>query len=608
MKIKLPLMIQDPIYKTFSKVGLQKWFEGFYPDQEDFFLDGPVSKRLAVIDFSPKEGIVQIDAKFMLPTDHRKMGWYSNAEGEEMHKPKNKHMFTPAFLEVCSFAMVLRTMYMFERKETLGRKLIWAFNKPQLLIVPRAGEKANAYYHRDSNSLQFFYISKTEENKPFFTCLSRDIVSHEAGHAIVDSIDPDLLDSCTPQSLAIHEAIADLTACLMAFESHTLSKQVLNANKGLISNSSAFSSIGEEIGKILGKEYGLRNLKNKKNLDPKDKDNCVSRVKPHELSQVLSGALYNVMINIHEDLKKKYAKEKTEKKRQLLRKDIRSQWEELDKKTENVEVSVSGYALAKGAERFQRMIFRALDYLPPGDVSFADYGRAMIAVDSIAYPEDSKMRDWICDEFLDRKIIPAKSSLNIETNFHFKGLDNVDLAKLYQSNWTAYWFANQFRDFLFIPKNAEFEVRPRLFLKKKYAGEGFLRELLVKVSWEIEEMHDVDSRFPKRLRVPVGTTIAIDWDTKRILARLTNTLPKQQKLTKRKQLDRKIRNSEYRYQNEDRGKLLKYLAGLRILKRDSAALDHRGKPLLSAILVETEDMDMRIRGAGKLLHIIGGGQ
>ena len=140
MKIRLPLMIQDPSARAFEEIGLEDWYEGFHPDKEDFYLDGPISKRLAVIDFSPENGMVQIDAIFRPPGAGYKMGWYENANGEPLHKPEERHKFTPAFLQVCSFAMVLRVMYMFERKETLGRDLTWAFGAPQLLIIPRAGE------------------------------------------------------------------------------------------------------------------------------------------------------------------------------------------------------------------------------------------------------------------------------------------------------------------------------------------------------------------------------------------------------------------------------------------------------------------------------------
>ena len=83
---------------------------------------------------------------------------------------------------------------------------------------------ANAYYHRDSHSLQFFFfpVGGGRRQNDLSLSLSRDIVAHETGHAVIDGIVPSLMDSASPQSLAIHEALADIIAMLMAFSSHNL--------------------------------------------------------------------------------------------------------------------------------------------------------------------------------------------------------------------------------------------------------------------------------------------------------------------------------------------------------------------------------------------------
>lgn len=574
MKIRLPLMIQDP---SLTDLERDMWYEGFHPDKEEFYLDGPVSKRLAVIDFDPKDGSVKCDAIFQPPGPKKKMGWYQDANGLKLHEIEKEQIFNPAFLQVCSFAMALRVMYMFERKETLGRDLTWGFDVPQLLIVPRAGEMANAFYYRDAHCVQFFFV--TLNNKIIFTCLSRDIVAHEMGHAIIDGINPDLLDACTPQSLAIHEAIADLTACLMAFESHTLRKYVLKEKDGKIEDSSVFSSIGEELGKLLKHKYGLRNLNNKKDL----KSGKVSRTEPHELSQVLSGALYKVLIKIYNGLIDRYVKEK----RELLLRDVLSQWAPILK--EEI-VPISGYSLAKATERFQRMIFRALDYLPPGEVSFADYGRAIIAVDSIAYQKNKKMRNWIIKEFLERGIIQDKESLKVDLRLNTDVLEEIDIKMLYNSDLLAYWFANEYKEFLFIPEGVVFEVYPRLLLKKKYDRKQVRTELIFKVSWWEDELLDIGSKFPEHLSIRVGTTLAIDWVDKKILARLTNVPPKRKEYSL-------VRKAEYKIQCEDRKKFLKQLVKKGNLKRGAASIS------LNAVQAEVIDGKMRVRGSGKLLHI-----
>ncbi|MCX6653664.1 MAG: hypothetical protein NTY03_00935, partial [Candidatus Bathyarchaeota archaeon] len=400
MKINIPLMVQDPALTLKKSI-----IEGFEPTSERILLDGPTTDRLAVIDFDPDNGDLVKGATLVRPSKKKKEGYYVGDDSINLRKTKGKGIYSPPFMQVSTFATVLKTMYLFEgtgpeRIETLGRPVKWAFNAPQLHVVPRAGVGANAYYHRDSHSLQFLIFKP--DSKIIYTCLSRDIVAHETGHAIVDGIAPDLLDACTPHSLALHEAMADLTALLMAFNSNSLRTAVLAKTRGSLQNSTEFTSIAEEFGGAYLGRY-LRNMKNRKTLNPDGGDERVDPLQPHDLSQVLSGALYDVLVKIHEKTKKDFAKEYSAEPQK----------------------NNSGYALYKTASWFKRMIFRALDYLPAGEVSFADYGRALIAVDKVAYPDNELWRDWIRDEFMNRWIVRDKAQLTVDNSYGDQHIDNV---------------------------------------------------------------------------------------------------------------------------------------------------------------------------------------
>ena len=74
------------------------------------------------------------------------------------------------------------------------------------------------------------------------------------------------------------------------------------------------------------------------------------------------------------------------------------------------------------------MIFRALDYLPPGEASFADYGRAILASDQASYPDDDQERRWITEEFVRRHIVPAASVLAVSRDFR-QGRDEGDRSR-----------------------------------------------------------------------------------------------------------------------------------------------------------------------------------
>jgi hypothetical protein len=527
------MMLDDPQTSKFA--GLDD-FEMFESRDEDFFLDGPVSRRVAVLDFDAATGSVLPGARFVDP-GKRKFGNYDC--------PAEEGIFGRSFQQVSSFATVLRTMYLYEEPDALGRRLTWAFGAPQLLVVPRAGEKANAFYERESHSLQLFYISRFEK-PPACACLSRDIIAHETGHAILDGIAPDLYNSLTPQSLALHEAIADLTALLMSFRSTKLRLAVLKTTNGSIADSSAFSTVAPEFGQARDPSMRyLRSLLNNKTLDREDKSldengvpNRVNRYEPHSLSEALSGALYTVMVKIHGGL--------------------------------STDFSASGKALFVGAERFKRMILRALDYLPPGEVSFGDYGRAILAADQAAHPKDGQERQWICEEFVRRALVPDKAALEVETNIRYKPLAKVDLQTLVDSDWVAYQFADKNRKFLGIPDGIPFRVRPRLDTTKLYyltkgAKPEPIRELIFKVSWDQEEPNGPGAPFAERRQITVGTTLAIDWETRIVRARLTSQWQGEQK--------------------SDRDEMLKKLAET------------------SGLHVESSNGLMRVRATARMLHI-----
>lgn len=603
MRVRIPIMVQDPLT---SEVDNIPPIEGFDPANEEFFLDGPVAKRIAVLDFHPETSEIIKGAIFQPPPEDKKRGWYKNENGFNLRKMKGKQMYDPAFMDVSVFAAVLRTLYLFEGtkyaspihqkrdkdvgetlNQTLGRPLTWAFDSPQLLIIPRAGKWANAFYHRDSHSLQFFYFPSPKNAKEkVYTCLSRDIVAHETGHAIVDGIAPDLLDAVTPQSLAIHEAIADITALLMAFDSNTLRKYVFEKSEGSLEDSNAFSFIAEEFGQVLKGTRGLRNLCNNKSLDTKNEADMVDKYEPHSLSEVLSGALYSVLIKIYEDLKQQYRKKK------------------ITVKTKRREYSESGRCLWRAAVRLKRMTFRALDYLPPGEVTFVDFGRAMIAVDKIAYPSDDKMRKWLTDEFLRRKIISDSKKLEVQTDFKKRKIGKDNIETLLKNDWVAHEFAHRpkIRKLLCIPSKRrllfkkelyQFQIRPRLKLEKKYDYNHprLGRECLFKVSWNETEKNSVGHNYPDKRIITVGTTLVIDWETNEILTCLTTALSQ---LSEKEKFQRK----------ESRDIFLKQLAKENLLKRGLLAYDSNGRPLLSAIQTEVIDGVMRVKGTGKFLHIV----
>jgi hypothetical protein len=563
-------MIQDPLTSRYK--GMDPT-EEFFVDREEFFLDGPITKRVAVLNLDPNTGVLRPGVPFEPPSGGRVLGRY--------RLQNERDIYAQDFKQVSVFGTILRTMYLYEEADTLGRPLTWAFGAPQLLVVPEAGKWANAFYERESHSLQFYYFPVNEySSEMIYTSLSRDIVAHETGHAILDGIAPDLYHAITPQSLGLHEAIADITALLMAFSSHNLCETVLRQTGGSISNSTAFSAIAEEFGRALSGEghgsFYLRSLLNNKTLDPNDasrdaqgKPNLVARNEPHTLSEILTGALYAVMVKLHEMLKTQEATNLN-----------KSPYE------------VAGRALAIGAARFRRIALRALDYLPPGEITFADYARALIAADQASHPESSKEREWLSEEFVRRHIVTDTSEL--QTNLATPevaqlndALTSLDLRTLAESDWAAYEFANRNRTALGIPPAIPFAVRPRLDVTKMYyrlGGKAKTRECIFRVSWNRQEDNPLGKPFPGKRQITFGATLAIDWESKQVRARLTSDLGDGARV--------------------DRDRMLTRLAELGILQLGAQAIGPDGRELRSVVVAEAAGGLMRVRGVARTLHLL----
>ncbi|MFZ1467452.1 MAG: hypothetical protein WAT09_00565 [Paracoccaceae bacterium] len=526
------------------------------------FLDGPVHRRLAVVDLDPETGALRPGAQLQLPGRGRVMARYAIAD------PTNPD--SAGFRPVSVFSTVWQAIRMFEEPDVLGRKLSWAFDGEQLLIVPEAGTMANAFYHRGSRSLQFFSFpidGPGGVTRRAHTCLSPDIVAHEATHAILDGIAPDLYDASSPQSLALHEAIADLSAVVFAVRTRLLCQTVLDRTRGDLRKSEAFSGIAQELGGAGADDnagHPLRNLKNDFTFvaggpPPASRG-------PHDLSVVLSGAMYALFLHAYAQAQAKAT--------------ARPDW---NFETDDASHTASGSSVWLAAEILKRVAFRALDYLPPGEISFADYARAAMAADRASNPDNAWVRDFLAAEFVRRGIVASPAELD-PVPHAVKLKKGLDLDLLVRSDWAAYQFAEKNRRALMIPDGIAFEVRPRLDATKTTfrgeSGHGQTREVLVKVAWQIHELADPGLAGVTEIAVTRGTTLVIDRATGKAAVMLSTagTHPSQ--------------GPGAAAMSAERAGFVAACVAAGILRPEQ---------------IQLQDGRLRLRGMGQMLHMAGGG-
>ncbi|WP_299274481.1 hypothetical protein [uncultured Psychroserpens sp.] len=360
---------------------------------------GPKGEYLEVLDFdAPNECWYQ-------PID------LDNAEviSQQGLKPSEGN---PQFHQQFVYTIGMKIIRLFE--DALGRKIIWRPNHyndvdeedgiEPLRIYPHALLEANAYYNSEKNAILFGYF-KAEElfqgiNIPgstVFTCLSPDIIAHEMTHAILDSIHPHFIENTNPDVAAFHEAFADIIALLeMVGNKDLVTHQLLSAN-GQIDSESIFGNLATQVGQAskLG-HHALRNM-----IGYYDKKGKWRRIKAdrfaqqktqgyHDKGGVFVACVFDAFIRLY-----------NHSTQDLLR---IAKYDENSK--EAISIDLVNRLTKEAIEISQTLLkicIQALDFVPPCDITFGDYIRAMITADMEMTPEDNggyrvalieSFRDW----------------------------------------------------------------------------------------------------------------------------------------------------------------------------------------------------------------------
>jgi hypothetical protein len=348
-------------YATISLPWEQAW--------EDKLRAGPVNEYVEVIDVDPASGQlydpVDLNDSYLLAQDG-----LTPSEGN------------PQFHQQMVFAVAMKVIRTFER--ALGRKVIWAphWNRERnkyepvdkLRIYPHALREANAYYSMEKRALLFGYFRSTNAAAGaswIFTALSHDIVAHETTHAVLDGLHRRYAEATSVDSLAFHEAFADIVALMSHF---TLSEAVsahIQQKGGSLDEAGLLSGLAEQFARgTVGRE-SLRQYVGQK---PEPELLAVT-TECHDRGAILVAAVFDAFLTIY--------RTRTD---DLLR--IGNVTRGDGKRLNTDLVARLTREAVKSADHVLRMCIRALDYLPPVDVRFGEFLRAIITADNDLVPDD----------------------------------------------------------------------------------------------------------------------------------------------------------------------------------------------------------------------------
>jgi hypothetical protein len=562
----LPHLIQDRHYlRDDGEILLATPFQSYSAPDDGQFTDGPAHPRVAVVDLDAETCTLRAPARFRAKARGKTVSEYDLAGLVLDPDAEPDACETDEFLKLNPFATVLKTLAYFESAEILGRQIRWAFPSEQLLIVPRAGVMKNAFYDRSTGSLQF-YEHGGRGGFTIYTALSHDIIVHETTHAIIDAVAPDLYHAADPQSLALHEALADLSAI-----TQTLLNEMVVFSLDAISGSSvepleALSRLAEEFGSDVRQDQGggfLRRLKNRRSVRPDDDSvdefgipNRPSPTDPHALSQVLAGAVYTVFerrIDVGKEGRRS-----------------RSGFQTLDE------------ALCPAARRVSRIVFRALDYLPPGEVGFVDYGRAFLAAADSTYRRPGLERETLCDEFVSRGIVDDPAALEQPPPPDL-ALDGRAVEKLTKDRAALKAFVSRFSDEFHIPDDVEPEIEEPIIARRSLKSTPSAkrrREFIFRIRWTEAERRPVAGGLPGTWSAMKGTTLVVGEDGQ-ALSLLTSEPGRA----------------------AERTKLLDRWLGEGRLRLAADAVGPDGAPLRHVVTITETGGSARALGGGQTLHV-----
>ncbi|MEK6336964.1 MAG: S8 family serine peptidase, partial [Acidobacteriota bacterium] len=340
----------------------------------------------------------------------------------------------PQFHQQMVYAVAMKTIEHFER--ALGRRVLWRARQTdnqtrgrfvrQLEIQPHALRGANAFYSPQGVSLLFGYFEASADDpgdhvagSRVYSCLSHDIVAHETTHAILDGMHREFNDATNLDVLAFHEAFADIVALMQHFTIPEILENVITRTRGNLESESILGSLAVQFGRAVGGRGALRDA-----IGKFSKDGTWTRIKPdptdyektkepHARGALLVAAVFDAFLAIYKtriaDLLRISTGGTGVLRAGAIHPDL----------TRRLSAEAS-----KTAGHMLNICIRALDYIPPVDITFGEYLRGLITGDADLVPDDPyHYRVAFVESFRKRGIYPLDlDTLSVDT-LRWQGVD-----------------------------------------------------------------------------------------------------------------------------------------------------------------------------------------
>jgi hypothetical protein len=385
---------------------------------------GPVGEYVEVIDYDPASGY------FYPPVDLNHPHVFAQdglpvSEGD------------PRFHQQMAYAVSMATIRQFE--VALGRAALWAPHLKRdratgevvpsqrhedgyvqrLRIYPHGLRQANAYYHPDKKALLLGYfpaqgvdVGRNLPGGMVFASLSYDIIAHETTHALLDGLHRYFTEPSNPDVFAFHEAFADVVAMFQHFSHPEVLRYQIAVASGDLQRESMLGVLAAQFGEAMGNRGALRQYLGKKDEQgkwvpiPPDPTAVRRESEPHARGAILVAALFRAFADIYKNRVKDLRRIATGGTGILPAGDLHPDL-----------VARMADEAAKAARHMLLICIRALDYIPPVDITFGEYLRALVTADyDLVRDDDRGYRVSVVSAFRDWGIYPGDvRSLSVDS-------------------------------------------------------------------------------------------------------------------------------------------------------------------------------------------------
>ncbi|MCB9453209.1 MAG: hypothetical protein H6672_17390 [Anaerolineaceae bacterium] len=431
MRSDIPAMMAQKAMSSFTlhrepepEAAQQMVYVVVYP--QDPFVGDPEVRQMNAVDIQPGLMNTRVFVRDSIVKPAQ-----PDDEGNYLYWPG-----TSEFDQVNAFYYTTFTLRMYERYAQ--RSLPWSFPAPRLAVDPHVGDGANAFYSEQDRLLGFhsFHVDGTF----VYAAQSADVVTHEAGHAVLDGLRDLFNESFGLGASAFHESFGDMTAVLVALHDDSLIQRLLEWTGGNLRISSFLSTLAEQMTVTLRKEevrashiqghtIYLRNTLNTFHAKPFDEllaevehpENELSR-EPHNYSRLFSGAFYDILVGIYERIKE----EEPDTPARVCMHRARD---------------IAGY-----------MLVCAVELGPVGECDFKDMAKAFMAANALL--EKGKHEDVLVRVFVERGILTQEEAKTFCQ--YLDNLPEVHLPEVINSSLASALFLEEIQSQLNLPDAVEF--------------------------------------------------------------------------------------------------------------------------------------------------------